>query len=735
MNAFQQLYDAGQFHASIQQAHRTLAAQPHAPDLARLTLRLLVEQGLGGPARELLQLRTDLDRDDPAIRTCRDRLPNLPNGRVAWRKQSSLLERNLAALRRENAPPDEFTARIGPLLADVHLYRTASGGWQLSQRAAGELRQWAPDFTSLHDESSLHWPAHAKLGPTALVGVRFGNIPRTVCELTRNVFLTHSDPIYLIEPDEARFAAWLHVDDHSAWLADPRVFVFVGPDALEAFENALRDDAGLPLPGQFIRLSATQAQVDAARQATERVNAERMSELQRLVKVLGRRYGERDVDYWRDRWSKPARVMAITSRYTTVLQYSTRDALRALDDQGWETRAFKEQTDYHAYSAISVCRDLLEFDPDLLFIIDHLRGEYPYLPRNLPMLSWIQDPLPNLLNTQAGASIGPMDFVCGFYRERLVREFGYPAEQLCDALIPVSSHVFHAGEVPDEDANRYDCDLLYAGNIKTLPAELLAELRNSTPQTLHPLLASFEQEVARRLDGDELLLPVDAADVMDELSRRAGLQLPQDVRERLMNFGLLRLYDVSFREQTLAWIADWARTRGRTFRLYGHGWDQHPTLAAFAVGPAEHGEPLRRAYHSARLVLTTGANGYLHQRTHEALASGSLVVGRYTPNNFNGLSLEQFVEVGLENIDAYVGGTVFPRLSELVFRTPAELDATLERLLTDEPMRRALQRDCARIVDENFTYHVVMRDVLQQMKTALFASTPAPAQLAAAGTE
>ena len=78
----------------------------------------------------------------------------------------------------------------------------------------------------------------------------------------------------------------------------------------------------------------------------------------------------------------------------------------------------------------------------LCVLIDHLRCEQNSLLFNIPTLTWVQDPLPNLLNAQAGASIGPLDFVCGYYQDRLVGEFGYPESQFIVAPFPVSTRAF-----------------------------------------------------------------------------------------------------------------------------------------------------------------------------------------------------------------------------------------------------------------------------------------------------
>ena len=59
---------------------------------------------------------------------------------------------------------------------------------------------------------------------------------------------------------------------------------------------------------------------------------------------------------------------------------------------------------------------IVEFKPDAVFVIDHLRSEYEdIVPVGLPFLCWIQDYLPKLRCNEAGASVGPRAFRAHVY--------------------------------------------------------------------------------------------------------------------------------------------------------------------------------------------------------------------------------------------------------------------------------------------------------------------------------
>ena len=98
---------------------------------------------------------------------------------------------------------------------------------------------------------------------------------------------------------------------------------------------------------------------------------------------------------------------------------------------------------------------MLDHDPVLVIYLDHMRYEYSYLPKNVPFLCWIQDPLPKLLCREAGESVGPLDFICGYFLERCVDELGYPEEQCEFTNIPISTAVFHDGALDRKAESQY----------------------------------------------------------------------------------------------------------------------------------------------------------------------------------------------------------------------------------------------------------------------------------------
>lgn len=704
----------------IVQSHRVLAAAPDAPELTQMTLRKLAEAGLGGPARELLQLRRDLPVSDTDRNELRQSLAQLPDGRVRWESLRTTFEQNFAAL---CASRPEWIGRAGELtqqLRRTHLHRTRAGRDLLSIRDAGQLRHWLGPISGGEDEADVALPPREQLGPPAVVGLRDGQLLDTLFDQTANVMLWHSRPLYLIEPDLRRFAAWLHCGDHTRVLAADRTFVFVGPEAVEQLGHALRQNPRLALPSFLVNFDGDTPCGTQLRECLEAVQAERQAAETRALEQVRQRYADRDAAYWVERLRPPGPVLGVTSRYTTMLQYAMRDTLAALEDQGYDTHLLIEGADHELIPRGEILQTLLDVDPAMVTYIDHLRYEYPYYPPNLPFLTWVQDPLPNLLSGAAGASIGTYDMVLGLYRRRCIDEFGYSAAHYISQPVPVSTRVFHDGPLDDTAAATYDCDICFVGHgIRSL-ADFRDERLREYPAALHPLLLDIYDRVVAALQADEFIdMYSTAGELLDELAGKHGVTLAPEQTRQITNFYLYRLFDAGRREQTLLWVADWARRTGRALRLYGTLWHEHAQLGEFACGEIEHGEPLRQAYRGAKLALQLIPTGFLHQRSHELLMSGTTPITRYCPDDFGKLSVREFCrrrDAG-EQVAGYAA--TFVGLEHVVFHSAEELAELAERLLADEARRREIQTQLCAATRAQYTYDAAMRKTMDQFQRVL----------------
>lgn len=701
------LYRAGRPYAFLRQAQVVLARVPCVPELAALTLRALVDLGYGAAARAWIEARRDLTRDAAKSAELRTALAGLPDGVVPWSALRDHLDANLATLRRHR--PELLTVVGDPaeLIRDVRLHRSRYGDWHPAGPAEDLPHAWLMPMTTREDEAGINLPERGQVPVPMIAGLRVGALVDGLRARTAELFLTYSHPLYLIEPDLRRFAIWLHLRDQADWLADPRVQLFVGPDALARCADLLESATSLPLPALFVNLTETPELTADMRAAVSRATKGRNVRTLQAQARLAADYAPYDVGYWAEHLCPPGPVLAITSRFTTVLQYTARDALAALRRMGYATHLLIEQEDHAQLTQLAVAEAIERYQPALILLIDHLRPEHAVIPDTVPLLCWIQDPLPNLMNAQAGASIGPVDFVCGILKQRCVAQYGYPADQFVSLEMPVSLDVFHDGPVEPQAQADQACDVCFVSNASTPIATLHEVALRQQPAALHPLLRRlFEcvQETLRRRE-----FPYDAAVEMTRSAAEAcGLQLDPDQLHHLASFHTYRLLDWGRRQETLAWVADWAQRTGRRLRIYGNGWEAHPTLAAYAAGPVAHGEPLRQALASARIALQLIPSGIRHQRTFEALACGALPLIRYCERDFARLPIAEYVRRRDAGIPVD-GETLFPRLERIAFETPEQFASLAEHYLADESARGAVVSELRAVVLRHCTFDAAMQ--------------------------
>ncbi|MBZ0172016.1 MAG: hypothetical protein K8E66_06525, partial [Phycisphaerales bacterium] len=221
----------------------------------------------------------------------------------------------------------------------------------------------------------------------ALAGVGDGHALTRLAE-ERPDTLGRERTVYLIEPDPEmlRSAMMLH-DWHGAHgpIASRRFLLFVGAEWHERLERTLTPDARLPPPREAVRLCADPTPVrDALRAASEAIGVEIKARRRRLAGT----YAPRTPANIAERLGSPdARVMLLTTRYSTVLQHSTRFLAEGFERVGCATHVVSEDKPWEQHLIASLLGETERFTPDLIVQIDHHRHETPgVFPDQIPFV-------------------------------------------------------------------------------------------------------------------------------------------------------------------------------------------------------------------------------------------------------------------------------------------------------------------------------------------------------------
>lgn len=781
------LAQAGRAYEFLPRAEAYLTALADDAPVRLVAAREYLKLGLVLPAQELLQQAEARGVCTPELQSVAAQVAQLPGGLVPWTKLMARFRANLAALAARGVHTAAIEAAWNEEAARYQLFRDRLGRDQVRRRGDDGRWTWVPflgDHEAVDDARALpEEVAHSFPGPYVFEGLDLGFFFERVYRGTQNSFLNFSCALYVVEPDPAALALVLHLRDWAELLADPRVMVFTDPDAAEQLCALLEREVDLPIPRRAYTLSGFRpgcrpTTVEAVRALAEQRQQDVEKSFAEVERVYAGRGPGEAANALREALAgrRSLRVLSAVSVHTTFLKHSMRDIVSALESQGHACLVLSEHNNHEVISPLSFHRAIRAFKPDLFLALDHLRPEFAgVIPTGLPMLTWDQDQLPHVFTAENIRRVGPCDFIVGFSKPAFVRCGGNP-RQFLHARIPTSPAQFDGPPLTAEETARYACDVSYVSHASQTPAQFhdterrqfggspAAKLLDAIYELLPDALRQY-----RVVDWD---LP---GMVLEQASQRTGIHVTDDrLRDRLMWWYIWRLGDRIFRHEALEWAAEWARSRGRSLRIYGNGWDRHPTLAAFAAGPAHNGRELLCIYRASKINLQLMPAGFIHQRALDGLAAGGFFQARLTPHDLRGRTLRRLVQyierlgVGTTRdlltspdeelratLQAYIGDwlhrytpqraellpsilnlaevphpdEIFPRFGEIVFDSAEQFAAQADRFLADDAARAAVAAEMRGVVLERLTYQAAMLRFLSAMHGYLSLAT----QLGASG--
>lgn len=610
--------------------------------------------------------------------------------------------------------------------------------------------------------------AASKSPPTTLLGIGDGHLLRKLTDHPPRTVLGIEQSVVIVESDVDLVRACLMLHDLTGTIEQARFQWCVGERWADLLRAALNANTMLALPSRVVCVSA---ETEAAATQYQELVAELREIDARDRDAIQRYYAKLTADDFiralSGRADRPPRALLLTSRFTTVLQYSTRDAARALEAHGWQTRVLIEDAPHHQMTGRHVRQAMLDFKPDLVFMIDHLRHEAGDLfPPQVPFVCWIQDNLPNLTSHAAGASIGPRDFILTCAAATYAGQYGYPLRQCIylDKLARKPSRPevasLHRGEGDD---------LVFVSNASGEPAKVAEKVidRAAGHGDLQRLLRVCAGEMLATYErGDHIHSYSQVRDLLVTAAQSLGQPPLADVQREQWVYELFdRLNNALYRQQALTWAAEAAEARGLTLALYGQGWDRHPRFARYARGTIAYGEPLETVTRRARINLQIVPFSIMHQRLLDGLLAGGFFLIREHPVDALAIELAQLprtlpaevqntadarrilqgqarmtfddlvhrfdtlfnhtgadiVEVSRMLVDqgATFRLTGVPRREAVCFGDPESLSARLDHYLDDRDARQAVwQQQCA-YVERHMTYTGDLPRVLKLMVNLL----------------
>jgi hypothetical protein len=609
----------------------------------------------------------------------------------------------------------------------------------------------------------------------ALCGLGDGYLLQLLAQRPPKFFMDMQQAVFVLEPEPQVLLHALMIHDYTGAngaIAAERFRWFIGADWSDAMAVANETQPSVGLPTVTIQqgLDGPAVQQDVQRSVRNLLEQDAVTEreIERYYAGLGPRHFATIFSASPPR--KP-RVMLLTTRFSTVLQFSTRDTAEAFKELGWDTRIVIELTPSHRLYQHAIRRDLAQFKPDLIFQIDHLRHEHKGMfPANLPFVCWAQDHLEHIITPEAGRRTSALDFVLTDNAIGYAENYAYPARQLITVPKLTKASTHSKTSTSDTKAE----DIVFVSNASRTPEQLIQELSGKWDGSKDSLAVIVEAAGQIR-DAYEAGGAVSTYGEIRQFVRQAitarGARLSAAETLETSKWLTHPFNDALYRQQAMRWVAAAAGKLGLSVGLYGSGWEAHPEFKKLARGPIAYGEPLRELTQRATINLQIVPYLCLHQRLLDGLVAGGFFLIRENPNDVYPQTLLNFVEHHLggdvrttrgvragidpvmlpefndllqqaarglastdqEDVVAIVrewasagllqtGGDLLPRLPDVSFDSEQRITALLTRYANDPELRNEIAGEQRRAVMGRLSYSAGMARV-QRHVAALLSET------------
>ena len=504
---------------------------------------------------------------------------------------------------------------------------------------------------------------------------------------------------YLLEEDSGKIRTLFELYDFSRFIKSEELIIFSGPEYVNLFAEKLK--TGLyPTP---VFIMGDDKLVSDVR--------EDVSKCQDFDGLKSRLLGYYKSDEFKERQSRIVegevlpRVFISTCRWTTFLKYCAADFDKSFAALGCETRYQIEESETQRLLPFVQMKQVLDFKPDMIFMVSHARPSMNFMPDELPFVCYMQDRCGALeQEPRLDVCTERHDlFVCMLTGFRdFLQSKGIDPDQAFVYPVPADSEVFYP--LATEKDNKYaDISYVKHGSAEghVLHKKYMADLEMSDLDAdLKQVIVDFYNYLYDRFVNDMSICWSEAD--MRAVAEKTFIGMNENFKSWLF-IDIFRyyvnVYSAIWRYQFIEELAK----EGFDLALYGNGWENNSRLQKFAKGPIARDDNLNNVYNHSKINLSINHAVSMHQRLAECgLAGGFIMVA--DPGEQDWESARKYYVEDKEAV-------FFRTKEELVDKVRYYLEHEDERLeIADNMRRRALEeRTClkaAEVILEKFKRNV-----------------------------
>ncbi len=396
--------------------------------------------------------------------------------------------------------------------------------------------------------------------------------------------------------------------------------------------------------------------------------------------------------------SRKAKILFLASRYTSVLQYHTRDCMEAAARLGYDTRLLIEPEDLRRMRMVDLYSMLADFKPDICFNIDHFRTEHIQNFYEMIWITWVQDFLPqSTLNKEIVESLTDRDIVIScFISDLNARQFGMNYRDVLRAPISCNNMLYKNWVLSEEEHKQYDCDICIVAN-ETDYDQYINEYTEKISETERQNFLDIIKVYFELMEQEYFFYGFKSNfQLIGHIANQLGILWSANTIKGISE----DIYYSIFYRRYKSLVAEWLIDSGYTsLKLYGNQWQTNEKFRPYAMGTIENGEKLSKALGASKISIGEHPHVSLPSKAIESISSGTLYIAHHIPEEFDMANAREYFKENEELVYYYSKQDLLEKIDYY--------------LKNDEERKRIIKAGQKRVAAE-LTYEKMMERILKE---------------------
>lgn len=327
------------------------------------------------------------------------------------------------------------------------------------------------------------------------------------------------------------------------------------------------------------------------------------------------------------------KILFFTTLFSTALQYHAKNMEKAARKIGCQTELLIEKSEIHRMFEDTLRIKIDEFRPDIIFLLDHFRHEYKAIDEAVVVVTWIQDPLSNIMNKDTPLKLGNRDFILNhFITWKPFFEIGYDKKHLIDGAIPANQDIYKTYNLSEAEKLEYSTDICILCHTQPINYYIDNEIYYTENEEIKNKIKQVFYSYYNLVYNDFDMIFYSKEEFVEFIDQYFIAMYDLKLNEKLVDFYAERMHqelnNIIFRHCLVDCLIEAGYTN---IKLWGNGWRKEEKYAAYAMGPAENGEKLSKIYQCSKIVIGHNLMTTAAARAWESIFSGTLYLCNWLP--------------------------------------------------------------------------------------------------------